>query len=75
MPQEFKFVVYHLIAKNGKPYNDYYIVFYYSDGRKEEIHIPRVPEGFEIDKHYSIADLYGYKVTYDRVEDTNEIQR
>ena len=64
-PLEFKIVKYDLINKAGKPYNDYYIVFMNIESQ-ESIHIPRIPNGLELNKHYSIADLYGYPVKDDR---------
>ena len=48
---------------------DYYytIVFYYEDGSDEEIYFyDDLPKGLELNRHYSIADIYGYKVIDDR---------
>ena len=42
------------------------IKFYYADGNTEEISILQIPKGIELNKHYSITDLYGYKVIDDR---------
>ena len=64
-PLEFKIVKYDLINKAGKPYDDYYIVFM-SEEEQESIHIPRLPKGLELNKHYFIGDLYGEPVVDDR---------
>ena len=43
------------------------MIFFYGNGYiKNEIVISRIPEGLELNKHYSIADIYGYKVVDDR---------
>lgn len=43
------------------------IIFYYEDGTKVETDIYEgLPKGLELNKHYSITDLYGYKVIDDR---------
>lgn len=42
------------------------IVFYYEDGTTQKIEISDVPKGLELNKHYSIADIYGYQVKDDR---------
>lgn len=45
----------------------YYIVtFYYEDGTQNEYQINNLPKGLELNKHYSIADIYGYQVKNDR---------
>jgi hypothetical protein len=63
-PLEFK------IEKNFDSVNeeDYYtMVFYYEDGTTQEFDFYEdLPEGLELNKHYSIADIYGYKVIDDR---------
>ena len=46
--------------------NEYGIVFYYEDGTTQKIEISDMPKGLELNKHYSIADIYGYKVVDDR---------
>ena len=46
--------------------NEYGIVFYYENGKINCIEISAIPEGLELNKHYSIGDLYGYKVIDDR---------
>lgn len=60
-PLEFK------IEKVENP-NDLQMVFYYEDGTTDEIYFMFVdlPKGLELGKHYSIADIYGYKVVDDR---------
>lgn len=58
-PLEFK------IEKVENP-NDLKMVFYYEDGTTQKIEISDVPKGLELGKHYSIADIYGYKVKDDR---------
>lgn len=49
---------------------DYYvIVFFYEDGiTRELITYDDLPDdlGLELNKHYSIADIYGYQVVDDR---------
>ena len=39
---------------------------FYDDGTTEEIVIDKKPSGVELNKHYSITDIYGYKVIDDR---------
>lgn len=39
---------------------------FYDDGTTEEIIIGEKPSGVELNKHYSISDIYGYKVVDDR---------
>lgn len=46
--------------------NEYGIVFYYENGKTNSIEISDIPSGLELNKHYSIADIYGYKVIDDR---------
>ncbi|MBR3208831.1 MAG: hypothetical protein IKF82_01040 [Bacilli bacterium] len=45
---------------------DFYMRFYYENGSDFLIQIEQLPDGLELNKHYSIADLYGYKVKDDR---------
>lgn len=47
--------------------------FFYEDGSVQIIQLPTedgldqgIPKGLERHKHYSIADIYGYKVVDDR---------
>ena len=60
-PLEFK------IEKVENP-NDLKMIFFYEDGTTDEIYFMFVdkPKGLELNKHYSIADIYGYKVKDDR---------
>ena len=44
----------------------FFMTFYYEDGSNVDIEIAGVPKGLELNKHYSIADIYGYKVKDDR---------
>jgi len=58
----------------------YALVFYFEDGSNKKIYLPyrtldtikgQGPDvvkylGLELNKHYSIADIYGYKVKDDR---------
>jgi len=45
----------------------YQIVFFYEDGTTDNFCIGfYLPKGFELNRHYSIADIYGYKVVDDR---------
>lgn len=50
----------------------YQITFYYYEDKKtnkyttQEYEIGWLPKGLELRKHYSIIDLYGYKVIDDR---------
>lgn len=39
---------------------------FYDNGTTEEIVIDEKPSGVELNKHYSITDIYGYKVVDDR---------
>ena len=45
---------------------EYGIVFYYENGKTNSIEISDIPKGLELNKHYHITDLYGYKVVDDR---------
>ena len=56
-PLEFK-------IEKGETY--YNMVFYYEDGTTQYVYIDFIPIGLELNKHYSIADIYGYKVKDDR---------
>lgn len=60
-PLEFKI---ENTADNSK--NFYDIIFFYEDGKKVITQIAEIPEGLELNKHYSITDIYGYKVVDDR---------
>lgn len=43
------------------------MVFFYEDGTTQEIDFfDEMPKGLELNRHYSIADIYGYKVVDDR---------
>ena len=42
------------------------ITFFYEDGAVETLSLGFKPMGLELNKHYSIADIYGYKVVDDR---------
>ena len=44
----------------------YVIVFFYEDGTTEKITLGDKPKGLELNRHYSIADIYGYTVIDDR---------
>ena len=44
----------------------YAMVFYYDDGTLQVITLGDKPKGIELNKHYSITDIYGYKVVDDR---------
>jgi hypothetical protein len=45
----------------------YAMVLFYEDGTTQEIYFyDKLPDGLELNKHYSIADIYGYKVVDDR---------
>ena len=49
--------------------NDYkchFITFFYEDCITRKIEIVDVPKGIELNRHYAITDLYGYKVVDDR---------
>lgn len=39
---------------------------FYDNGTTEEIVISEKPSGVELNKHYSLTDIYGYKVVDDR---------
>ena len=41
------------------------IIFYYENG-VNSMNIDYLPDGLELNKHYSISDIYGYKVKDDR---------
>lgn len=58
-PLEFKITRYKYDCKTT-------ITFYYEDGTTSEINIDAIPAGLELNKHYSIADIYGYQVKDDR---------
>ena len=57
-PLEFK------IEENEKGYYD--IMFFYENGNCITTTIIDLPDGLELGKHYSIADIYGYVVKDDR---------
>jgi len=63
-PLEFK------IEENFDSVNEedfYTMIFFYEDGTTSEFDFYEdLPEGIELNKHYSIADIYGYKVVDDR---------
>lgn len=43
------------------------MTFFYDDNTKEEVYIHTdMPKGFELNRHYAITDIYGYKVIDDR---------
>ena len=49
----------------------FYDNYYEDDSRKHKINsisigISLLPDGLELNKHYSIADIYGYQVVDDR---------
>ena len=46
----------------------YKMVFYYENGKSTYLLFQKncIPLGLELNKHYSIADIYGYKVVDDR---------
>ena len=58
-PLEFK------ITKN-KDSKNYILTFYYEDGTCDLSLMTILPAGLELNRHYSIADIYGYKVIDDR---------
>ena len=41
-------------------------MFFYENGNCITTTIIDLPDGLELGKHYSIADIYGYKVKDDR---------
>lgn len=63
-PLEFKIEEYY-DSVNEDEY--YLMIFYYENGDTSDVMIyDDLPEGLELNKHYSISDLYGYKVKNDR---------
>ena len=50
----------------GEIITNYEITFFYEDGTTQSLIIEKKPKGLELNKHYSIADIYGYKVIDDR---------
>ena len=63
-PLEFKITQYNDETIEACPFK---ITFYYEDGTTSEINfIGVIPKGLELNKHYSIADIYGYQVKDDR---------
>ena len=45
----------------------YVITFFYEDGTTDSITLGiSYPKGLELNRHYSIADIYGYAVVDDR---------
>ena len=44
----------------------YNFVFYYENGDVSYVATTDYPDGLELNRHYSIADIYGYKVVDDR---------
>lgn len=63
-PLEFKVTQYRDDEAECCPYK---ITFFYGDKTKSEINfIGVLPKGIELNKHYAITDLYGYKVIDDR---------
>ena len=42
------------------------MVVFYDNGKSDDFTIEAIPTGLELGKHYSIADIYGYKVKDDR---------
>lgn len=58
-PLEFK-----IELTNTEP--KYLMRFYYENGEQDFALITRLPKGLELNKHYSITDIYGYKVVDDR---------
>ena len=56
-PLEFK------IEKNE---DDYRFVFYFENGEVCYVKTTAITYWLELNKHYSIADIYGYKVVDDR---------
>ena len=42
------------------------IIFYYENGKTYTDCLTNIPKGLELNKHYSIADIYGYQVKNDR---------
>lgn len=60
-PLEFK------IVRDEDESDEMYItIYYYEDGSTDESYSHNLPKGLELDKHYSITDIYGYKVVDDR---------
>ena len=46
--------------------NCYVIIFMYENGKTYTDSLTNIPNGLELNKHYHITDLYGYKVVDDR---------
>ncbi len=44
----------------------YRYIYFYADGTTKEYITGIIPDGLELNKHYSIVDIYGYKVVDDR---------
>lgn len=61
-PLEFKIEKRYNVFEN----TDYNLIFYYENGDTYEIQLDEIPKGLELNKHYSIADIYGYPVVDDR---------
>ena len=59
-PVEFKIE----IVDHEKPLYKY--TYFYEDGNLDWYFAEDIPAGLELNKHYSITDLYGYKVIDDR---------
>lgn len=53
-------------TKTGEVFSSYVLILFYEDGTTEKISLGDKPKGLELNKHYSIADIYGYKVVDDR---------
>lgn len=60
-PLEFK-----ITTEYEDDYKNHFITFFYDDGTIRKIEIVDVPKGIELNRHYAITDLYGYKVVDDR---------
>ena len=63
-PLEFK--IEEKYDYEDKKHTPYRMIFYYENKEEEYLSITNIPKGLELNKHYSIADLYGYKVVDDR---------
>ena len=44
----------------------YRYIYFYADGTTKEYMASIIPKGLELNRHYSIADIYGYQVKNDR---------
>ena len=42
------------------------IIFFYENGKTYTDSLSNIPKGLELNKHHSIADIYGYQVKNDR---------